>query len=278
MTATPSPLLVCLACAPLCLGGAAVAQTAPPPSNNDISKEVENPVTTNITLPLRYEATFNDGPDNDSTKSTFELDQAVVPFSLDADWSLITRTKMPFVSDPPKKHGKPWQLGMDNGYTTFFLSPSHGSTYFWGVGPVLYYPTATNSNIGVNKWGLGPSVAFLKKDASPWEWGIIVNNIWSLGGPPHGKDRSNSFLVNPFLSYHFGDGWAVGSSPDVESNWLAKPGQDWTLPVGGGISKTFRLGKLPIRVAFDSYYNAIRADAGNQTWLAEVTMTMVFAQ
>jgi hypothetical protein len=57
-----------------------------------LSKETENPVTRQTTLPLRYEADFLDGADK-LTKSTIELDQAVVPFRLNDDWALITRIK-----------------------------------------------------------------------------------------------------------------------------------------------------------------------------------------
>jgi hypothetical protein len=46
-------------------------------TGNELSKESENPVSRMITLPLRYEADFLDGPYH-ATKSIFELDQAVV--------------------------------------------------------------------------------------------------------------------------------------------------------------------------------------------------------
>jgi hypothetical protein len=112
-------------------------------TDTELSKEIENPVTRRITLPLRYEADFLDGPYK-ATKDTFSIDQAVVPFQLDEDWTLITRTKLPGEAQPPKKLGEHWAGGLSNGYTTFFLSPEHGEGFYWGVGPVLYYPTATN--------------------------------------------------------------------------------------------------------------------------------------
>jgi hypothetical protein len=89
-------------------------------SDTELSKEAENPVTRIITLPLRYEAEFNDGPYK-ATKDTFEIDQAVVPFILNADWALITRTKFPAVIQPPKKLGEDWESGLSNGYTTFLF-------------------------------------------------------------------------------------------------------------------------------------------------------------
>jgi hypothetical protein len=255
--------------------GQSLAQTGVPMSADDLSKESENPVTRLITLPLRYEGEFLDGAAK-STKDTFEIDQAVVPFRLNDDWSLITRTKLPAEVQPPKDIGDHWVDGLSNGYTTFFLSPEHGRAFYWGAGPVLYYPSATNSALGVNKWGSGPSAAFLFKDTGPLVFGVVANNIWSFGGPPGSSDRTNQLLLNPFISYHLGNGWALGSSPNITANWIAA-GEKWTVPVGGGLSKTFRLGEQPIKLGLDVYYNAIRPNAGNDTWLLQATLTFIFA-
>jgi hypothetical protein len=245
-------------------------------SNNELSKESENPVTLTITVPLRYEADFQDGPYY-ATKNTFELDQAVLPFRLNDDWALITRTKFPAYSEPPKKLGESWASGLGNGYTTFFLSPLRGEGFYWGAGPVLYYPSATNEALGVNKWGSGPSIAFFwKKGDTPWVFGAVVNNIWAFGGPPQSSDRTNSLLINPFISYHFGDGWSIGSSPNITANWVSKTGQVWTIPVGGGLAKTFRVVSQPVKLSVDSYYNAIRPEASKETWLLQVTLTLLF--
>ncbi len=258
--------------------GQALAQTAAPTgdteqSDTEFSIDAENPVARQITLPLRYEADFRDGRD-EATKHQFHLSQAVVPFDLSADWALITRTKLPVIVQPPKKSGDHWATGLGNGYTTFFLSPAYGHGFYWGVGPLLYYP-ATSQSVGVTKWGSGPSVAFLKKDESPWVLGAVINNIWSIGGPPTGSNRTNMLLLNPIVSYHFGDGWAVGSSPNITSNWIAS-GAKWTVPVGGSFSKTVELGAQPIKFTLESYYNAIRPTSGNDTWLLQFTVTFVF--
>jgi hypothetical protein len=269
-------LAVATLCSDKASGQSAVSAPQIQLTNDDLSKESENPVSRVITLPLRYEADFLDGPYH-ATKNTFELDQAILPFSLNDDWALITRTKFPAYSQPPKKLGDSWAAGLGNGYTTFFLSPARGEGFYWGVGPVLYYPSATNTALGVNKWGSGPSVAFISKNGStPWVFGAVINNIWSFGGPPQSNDRTNSLLTNPFISYHFGDGWSIGSSPNITANWLSKAGQVWTVPVGGGISKTVRLGGQPVKLEVDSYYNVIRPQAGDQTWLLQLTLTFLF--
>jgi len=248
------------------------AQSATPVSDTDteVSKQVENPVTRRITLPLRYGADFLDGAYK-ATKDTFEIDQAVVPFRLNEDWALITRTKLPVEALPPKKLGESWAFGLSNGYTTFFLSPEHGEGFYWGVGPVLYYPSAGNSALGPTKWGSGPSVAFIRQDESPWVYGAVVNNIWSFGGP----GGTNQLFLNPFLHYHFAEGWSVGSSPEITTNWVASGGK-WTVPVGGGFGKAFQLGGQALKLDLDAYYNAVRPKAANGTWLLQVKLTFQF--
>jgi hypothetical protein len=54
-------------------------------------------------------------------------------------------------------------------------------------------------------------------------------------------------LLNPFLSYHFGDGWALSSSPDITANWIAS-GNKWTVPLGGVVSKVVQIGQLPAKL------------------------------
>ena len=117
--------------------GQSLAQSAAPviDADTEVSKEIENPVTRRITLPLRYEADFLDGA-NKATKDIFEIDQAVVPFQLNEDWALITRTKLPVEALPPKKLGESLvgsdvrhlhQLGSVAGLSTR-VSPSHSQT------------------------------------------------------------------------------------------------------------------------------------------------------
>ena len=254
-------------------GGRSLAQSGRPLSDAEVSKETDNPVTLRITLPLRYQAEFQDGPTG-STKETFEVDQAALPLRLSDEWALIIRTKLPWVDQPPKKLGESWTTGLANGYTTFFLSPRRSDRWYWGAGPVLYYP-ATNSSVGVNKWGTGPSAAVVKKDESPWEFGAVVNNIWSFGATPGSSDRTNQLLLNPFLGYHFDNGWSLGSSPEITANWIASSGK-WTVPVGGGFAKAVRFGDQRVNLALNSYYNVVRPNANQEKWLLQFTVTWVF--
>ena len=63
-------------------------------------------------------------------------------------------------------------------------------------------------------------------------------------------------LLQPFVNYNFGHGWAVTSSPIVTADWKASSANKWTVPISGGLSKLFNLGPLPINTSVQAYYNA----------------------
>jgi hypothetical protein len=84
-------------------------------------------------------------------------------------------------------------------------------------------------------------------------------------------------LLNPIIGYHFGDGWALSSSPEITANWIAD-GNKWTVPIGGGVSKVVRLGELPLKLGLFAYYNAVRPNADKDPWQLQVTLTFVFSE
>jgi hypothetical protein len=68
--------------------------------------------------------------------------------------------------------------------TTFsaFLSPRNPTNgWLWGLGPVVQIPTATSPLLGSSVWG-GGATGVLVYMSGPWVAGVLVNNVWSLGG------------------------------------------------------------------------------------------------
>ena len=253
------------------------AQPPPDAANSDYERESENPVTRFYTLPLRYKASFEDGYYN-ATTNAWALSNAVVPIPLDDDWFIITRSKSDLISQAPKKRGDSWEEGLNNFQTTLFLSPAKGDKFFWGAGPVISLPTATNSVTGQNKWGSGPSVAFVWQGSKPWTLGLVANNVWSFGGPPDSGDTTSSLMLNPIAAFRFGDGWSLSSSPAITANWASKNDKGWTVPVGAGIGRAFKIGRQPMTVKAETYYNVVRPGGHDSTWFAQLTLTLLFGR
>ncbi|SDR64288.1 hypothetical protein SAMN05519103_09628 [Rhizobiales bacterium GAS113] len=62
--------------------------------------------------------------------------------------------------------------------------------------------------------------------------------------------------LQPFVNYNFPRGWYLTTSPLITANWLAK-GDKWTVPVGGGFGRLFRIGELPVNLQLGAYYNTV---------------------
>ena len=78
--------------------------------------------------------------------------------------------------------------------------------------------------------------------------GVLLNNQWSVGGNPL-RPPVNAFLAQPFLNYNMAHGWYLTTGPIITSNWLAASGQQWTVPVGGGFGRVFRVGDQPVNAS-----------------------------
>jgi hypothetical protein len=183
--------------------------------------------------------------------------QPVYPISL-GNLNLINRLIMPVLYQPIGKDDGEFGLG-DFQYTMFF-SPAKAGKVIWGVGPAISIPTATDDALGTGKWSAGPSVVALTMPGR-WVLGALASNTWSFAGDSSRPDV-NSMLFQPFINYNFNKGWYFSSSPVITSNWEADSDNRWTVPVGGGIGKIFKMGNQPMNAQMGAYYNVEKPDGG----------------
>ena len=72
----------------------------------------------------------------------------------------------------------------------------------------------------------------------------------------------NQFLAQPFINYNLPKGWYLTFSPIITADWKAAGSDQWTLPLGGGFGKIFKIGKLPFNGSLSAYYNVVRPEVG----------------
>ena len=228
-------------------------------SHSDLAKAAQNPIANLISLPFQWNINFNVGPDNDP-QSVLNI-QPVYPFALNDDWIVITRTILPVIYQPALVPGGDSEFGLGDLQFTAFFSPSKSEGFTWGVGPVIRFPTASHRNLGSEQLSLGPSFVGLKIQG-PWVVGAVVQNVWSIAGDD-GRSEVNEFLLQPFVNYNLDDGWYLTSAPIIIANWAADSSDRWTIPLGGGFGKIFKIGNQPMNAQFQAFYNVEHPDNGS---------------
>jgi hypothetical protein len=241
-------------------------------SAEELAKLAQNPVGNLISLPFQNNTNFNVGPLS-GTQNILNI-QPVIPISVNKDWNIITRTILPVVSMPALAVGEDRTNGLGDTTFTAFLSPAQPDGLIWGAGPVFQLPTDTNE-LGNKNWGMGASAVVLKLEkGNPWVYGVLVNNVWSLSSSKRGGAYSNG-IIQPFVNYNFPEGFYLTSAPIATVDWKAESGQQWTVPLGGGVGKVFHLGRLPVNTQLSGYYNVVHPDFG-ANWQVRFQVQLMF--
>lgn len=249
----------------------ASAQESKTTSIEDLAKTAQNPIADTISVGLESVSAPNTGPYRQTARG-FKI-EPVIPFQLNADWNLVTRTTIPGMAQVRFSPDQGRIGGIGDINQIFALSPSHAGSLIWGVGPTISYPSASDPTLGSGKWSAGPTVVALTMPG-PWVLGVLASNVWSFAGP---SDRApvNQLMAQYFINYNFPDGSYISSSPIITANWLAKGGERWTVPVGGGIGKLFLVQNQPVDVQFGVYYNLMKPDFASR-WQFRFNLSLLF--
>ncbi len=251
-------------------------EDATPPASADataseLAKKTQNPVADLISVPFQSNFLQNVGH---RRKSAYVLNiQPVIPIHLNEDWNVITRTILPVIDSPEIVPGFGDESGLGDIDFTAFLSPSKPEGWIFGFGPTVSLPTASEDELGSERWGFGPSAVALKIDG-PWVYGALVKNQWDVGGDSDRK-HINRGLMQPFVNYNLAGGWYLVSGPIITANWKADSGEKWTVPVGGGFGRLFLIGEQPVNAQFQTFYNVVHPSLGGN-WSMRLQIQFLF--
>jgi len=248
-------------------------QPAAPAAGGDdtaeLAKKLANPVASLISVPFQSNFDVRMGASN-GWRYTLNV-QPVYPIALSPKWNLISRTILPILHQGNVTGPRTSQSGLGDITQSLFFSPNKSEPFIWAVGPVFLIPTATNANLGTQKFGIGPTVLVLKQQHG-WTIGILANHIWSVAGKSN-RAAVNSTFLQPFLSYSTKDGWTYAINTESTYNWN---GNTWAVPINPLVSKLVRFGKQPVSFGGGLKCWVTTPSGGPETCSVRIVVTALF--
>jgi len=82
--------------------------------------------------------------------------------------------------------------------------------------------------------------------------------------------------LQPFLNYNLPDGWYLTTSPLMTANWEANRENRWTVPIGGGFGRIFKIGDQSVNANIAAYYNVVTPEDTGANWQLRAEWTFLF--
>jgi hypothetical protein len=212
------------------------------PSASEIAAELSNPNSTlgTMNFNIDYQTFQGDLPgasDQSATRVTF---QPALPYPLSETTNFFFRPAIPIIiqQDVPAGIGsydsKKTELGDISFDASLGKSLSGGLIVIGGLAGTL--PTATDDDLGLDQWLLGPQLGFAKMG----KWGIaglLVSHQRDVAGEDDFDTKITAGQY--FYAFNMGGGWQINSGPTFSYNHEARNNDNkLTLPLGVGVSRT----------------------------------------
>jgi hypothetical protein len=249
------------------LGGGAPAEM----SADETAKQLANPNTALASLTLKNQWTHWGGslPGADGLDSQTFLFQPSFPFPVSATDRVFLRPAFPYLVDQPVVDGS-GKVRTKSGFGDMGMDLAYGRTTKTGmlfVGGIVAGLPIGQGELSSDTWTLGPEL-FVGKLTKNSVIGLFPNHQWDVSGP---KNISLT-TVQPMLSYLPGGGWAISTAGQITYNWEA---EQWTIPLNLAVSRTVKLGTLPVKLMLEGNYYLEQADALGQKWMIGFNITPV---
>jgi len=287
--------------------GDSPVESPSPISLDQIALELSNPVTALRSLDWDIEGTLYQGylPDADGRSSMRNVLTPSWPFKLKNGNNILLSLTIPLNSDQPLwehsiyLHHAEWRMRQieEVAFETGFLARGHDHLDDISL-DIGYGGTSDNGVIGM----LGLSAVFSTNDDGTAErdqvllgpefvlgkvasWGLIGMRVKHLTNVYDTDTRNWSELpwdtnetpAKLFFAYAMGNGWQIESNPTILYDWEAVSGNEWTVPIGAGVSKTMRLGSVPVKFALDIQKFVVSPDRFGPDWQVTLSLTPVLS-
>lgn len=240
-------------------------------TNETLAKKLANPIADLVSLPFQLNYDGNIGPDDNGSRWLLNV-QPVIPFKVNPDLTIISRTIMPVVFQDQLYPGAGYQSGLGDTVQSFFFSPKlEDQSLTVGAGPVIQLPTATDDLLGSDQWGAGPTFVVVKL-SGPWTYGVLANHIWSFAGDNDRPDINTTFF-QPFVANTTPAAWTFSLTSESTYDWESR---DTAIPFNVMVTKLIQIGNQRVSIGSGVRYWAKSSDNGAEGLGFRAIVTLLF--
>jgi hypothetical protein len=159
--------------------------------------------------------------------------------------------------------GEVADTGINDLLTAFLFSKKggHHGPHHFGWGFSAQFPTGSGETLSSGKYSVGPAVEY-EYIGDRLFIAIVALQLWSVAGDDDRKDV-NMMMVKPMVTWDFNEKWKAVYMPyGISAYWNKPSGQQWYVPLGGGIQRQFNIGSKPSAFSVQLFKNVVRPDDG----------------
>ena len=223
---------------------------------------------------------FNSGEDEDDT--TFNLQLQPVYSIATEKLNYIPRAVIPIIGvepgvvepplgpNPVPGDGSTW--GVSDSIVQLFMSPVSDSSFKWGIGPQVSLKTRTSDRVAGPGWGAGLAAVVVGSFSENLSYSGIISHHWG------DEDDFESTTIQPMVFYNFPNipGMALSYNNSIVYNHNARSGNEWTVPLGLTLSRTWALsggGGFDLGLG---YYRLVESPEGAGDSQLKLALTFIF--
>ncbi|WP_340112719.1 hypothetical protein [Maribellus mangrovi] len=268
-------IVLCMQLSLFSLSVYAQEETAPQ-SEAEIARELSNPNTTlgTMAFPIDY-IHYNGDLPGASSQNGFLLNfQPSLPIPLSQGVNLFVRPLIPvYLSQPVYGdngfENKGFNLG--NISADIALGKTWPSKLITIAGVFGGFPTATDKQLRSKYTTVGPE--FMVAQLFNWgALGLFLSQAWSVNSYTPDDEVGITSLPDEvwistanrqtasvtagqyFYIFNLKNAWQITGQPTFAYNHKAEKGNRFTFPVGTGVNKVTRFGKLPVKLSVQYWY------------------------
>ena len=295
-----------LMAAPAVAAAAPKASGAPESSAAAVGQKLSDPTSDVWAMFTQFGMTFSDGDNNlgDPQVAGNISFQPIMPVPIygsgENEWRLIVRPTIPIILEGKVPAPNPFNSGSTfnsfNGETGIadmlvplpLAMPSEmlkvgSGNLILALGPTFLFPTSTKRPFGDQQFGVGAAGVFGYKNKH-LVGGIFPQYNWRVGdrgdrvllpaAPGYKGDLSQMDLLY-FFFINLPDAWQVGLNPTITYDRRASKGNQWNVPIGLVVTKTTKMGGMPVKFQFGAEYSVVSQDFFGQRFQLKLNIIPV---